>query len=347
MRVIEVYGGSGIGGASQHLRLVLPRLAAAGAEITLLSLPPHALEVDVPTVRCVGVRDAAARIRQERGAVVHSHGLKANLSAYLAEPPRLVRTVHSFLADDYPNPWRRRLVEAFDALARPRVKAFITPSEALRQDLLRRGVALQRVSVVPHGIPEPEPPYGRPDLLSACGFDPVARLVLVAARLEPVKGVDLAIGALSHLGPEWALVVFGEGSRRQELEAQVAACGLSERVRLLGFRPDARRFFAAADVVLIPSRQESIGLVAIEAMALGSRLVATAVGGMPETVGPAGLLATPGDPAALAAAIVQAHARKDLPSIARRRFEDHFSIDLCVQKTMSILRNISEQGGLS
>ncbi len=175
------------------------------------------------------------------------------------------------------------------------------------------GARSERVAVIPCGVDtelfQPMDPAKAKDLLEL----PPDPLLLYVGRLTPIKGLDTLLEAMVAV-PEPAdlLVVGGEhderdGGHAAALRAQVAALGLDRRVRFLRAQPQRRLrlFYAAADVTVMPSHYESFGMVALEAMACGSPVVATRVGGLATTVqdGVTGRLVPEGDPAALAAAI--------------------------------------------
>ncbi|EFC84986.1 glycosyltransferase family 4 protein [Parafrankia sp. EUN1f] len=139
-----------------------------------------------------------------------------------------------------------------------------------------------------------------------------ARLVLVG-RLSPRKGTDVALDALLRLrdaGRDVELDLVGstfEGYEWYERQLRDVAAGprLAGRVRFHGFQPDIEPFLRAADIVLVPSRVEPFGNVAVEALLAGRPLVASATQGLAEIViaERTGLLVPPDDPAALAAAV--------------------------------------------
>jgi glycosyltransferase involved in cell wall biosynthesis len=97
----------------------------------------------------------------------------------------------------------------------------------------------------------------------------------------------------------------GDGEERARLEALAAALGVSSRCRFLGWRRDVRSVYAAADVVVLTSRNEGSPVSIIEAMAAGRAVVCTDVGGVADVVtsGSSGMLVPYGDPDALAASI--------------------------------------------
>jgi glycosyltransferase involved in cell wall biosynthesis len=132
-------------------------------------------------------------------------------------------------------------------------------------------------------------------------------LIGAAGRLEPIKGYDLLIDAFAAVlaaRPDARLELAGEGSARTDLERQVTRLAIGHAVRFLGWM-DLTPAMARWSLFVQPSREEGLGVAALEAMANGLPVVATAVGGLPELVqsGVTGLLAAPGAAPALADAI--------------------------------------------
>ncbi|MFN0027344.1 MAG: glycosyltransferase [Acidimicrobiales bacterium] len=180
---------------------------------------------------------------------------------------------------------------------------------------LRRfyGADPERVEIVPPGVDHAFfAPGNRLGARSALGVDGTEPLLLFVGRIQPLKGLDVAIEALAHLPNARLMVVGGpSGSDGAHHEAQchqlVAQLGLTDRVI---FRPPQPHhllssYYRAADVCLVPSRSESFGLVALEAAACGTPVVAAAVGGLLTLVehGRSGLLVEGRDPLDYAAAV--------------------------------------------
>jgi D-inositol-3-phosphate glycosyltransferase len=174
------------------------------------------------------------------------------------------------------------------------------------------GARAERVAVIPCGVDtdlfQPMDPAKAKDLLEL----PPDPLLLYVGRVQPIKGLDTLLEAMALIAaPADLLVVGGEHDEPDghgaALRARVAALGLDKRVRFLRAQPQRRLrlFYAAADATVMPSYYESFGMVALEAMACGSPVVASRVGGLTTTVqdGVTGRLVPEGDPAALAAAI--------------------------------------------
>lgn len=175
----------------------------------------------------------------------------------------------------------------------------------------------ERVALVPPGVEHalfsPGPRAGARAALADLGLgdDPT---VLYVGRIQRLKGADVAVEALARMRtPGARLVVCGGPSgpdglaTMAALEGAVAAHGLHDRVGVVGPRPHhlLATLYRAADVVVVPSRSESFGLVALEAMACGRPVVAADVGGLSTLVDPGrtGLLVPGRDPARWAAAL--------------------------------------------
>lgn len=132
-----------------------------------------------------------------------------------------------------------------------------------------------------------------------------AVVLLVAARLHPVKGIDVALDALAKLPKQVHLLLAGAGEEETALRAQAEASGITERVHFLGWINDITPLCAAADIFVVPSRSEPLGNVVLEAWAHAMPLVSTAAEGPKQLVTPRenGLLVPVDDAPALAHAI--------------------------------------------
>lgn len=197
-------------------------------------------------------------------------------------------------------------------LVRQAQRTIVCSAAMAREVTAGLGAEHARVRVVPNGVDAERWVTTRDQRRRAresLGVDGRPLLVLVG-RLEHEKGAQDAVEALRLLSrrhPDAVLVLVGEGARHHDLGAQAAAAGLGERVRLVGRLADdaVAALVASADVALVPSRYEPFGLVALEAMAAGTAVVASATGGLSEIVedGVSGLVVPPADPQALADAV--------------------------------------------
>jgi glycosyltransferase involved in cell wall biosynthesis len=178
------------------------------------------------------------------------------------------------------------------------------PSAYLRDVALRWGLDPERVSVLPNPAPEIPPMPPREQLREELQLE--GHVLVFAGRLGPQKALGVALQALAA-SPEVTFLVAGEGPERVTLERRVRELGLDGRVRFLGSvsRERVLRLFRAGDASLLSSAWENFPHTVVESLAVGSPVIATAVGGVPEVVhdGENGLLVAPGDPVALANAI--------------------------------------------
>jgi glycosyltransferase involved in cell wall biosynthesis len=198
------------------------------------------------------------------------------------------------------------------------VQAVVAISEGVRAVLIESGVDASRIHLVASGV---EPDLFTPSTTTRAaarvryGVADDMRLVVVVGALEERKGHAVLLDALSMLAdPRLRVLCAGEGAARAALEARRAALGLDDTVRFLGRVDDIATLLAAADLMVMPSHQEGLGVAALEAMAAGVPVIASRVGGLPEAVqdGETGILVPPGDAAALALAIARLAADRTL-----------------------------------
>ena len=149
-----------------------------------------------------------------------------------------------------------------------------------------------RVTVIPCGVNLGRfAPIDQRTARATLGLAPDRQYVLFVGRLEPLKGLELLLDALAELEDSRPMLLVVGGDARAAgyiaaLRAQAARRGLGDRVRFLGAVPQERLplYYSAADVAVVPSYYESFGLVALEAMACGTPVVASRVGGLTGTV---------------------------------------------------------------
>ncbi len=175
------------------------------------------------------------------------------------------------------------------------------------------GARADRIAVIPCGVDtelfQPMQRAAAKDLLEL----PSEPLLVYVGRLQPIKGLETLLEAMTLVAPPVRLMIIGgdadepENGHAAYLRERVGALGLDARVRFLGAQPQRRLrlFYAAAEATVMPSYYESFGMVALEAMACGSPVVASRVGGLTTTVQDrvTGLLVPEGDPSTLAAAL--------------------------------------------
>ncbi|MBV8679194.1 MAG: glycosyltransferase family 4 protein [Aquitalea sp.] len=196
------------------------------------------------------------------------------------------------------------------------VDATMVPSHYLRDALLQNpAIRPERVHVVYPGIDfcgldaavsQALPAHVADWLAAASG--PV---LLHAAMLRGEKGhltILQAMDRLRHSHPHWRYLVAGEGVARPQIEAEIERLGLADRVLLAGVVSQVAPLYRCADLLLMPSTYEPLGMSQIEALALQCPVLASNTGGIPETVtdGQTGMLVEAGNEEAWARAIAEA-----------------------------------------
>ncbi|HVA31187.1 MAG TPA: glycosyltransferase family 4 protein [Gaiellaceae bacterium] len=178
------------------------------------------------------------------------------------------------------------------------------PSAYLRGLVLSWGIPAERVSVLPNPFPALPDLPPRDELRAT--FDLNGRTLAFAGRLSAQKSLDVALAALADVEGV-TLAIAGDGDRRLALERCAAELGVADRVRFLGAQPRDRvlELFRAADAALLSSSWENFPHTVVEALAVGTPVLATRVGGVGEIVrdGENGLLVPAGDRDALAESI--------------------------------------------
>lgn len=252
----------------------------------------------------------AARRHARGAALLHAHWIPSALVARAAMVgQRPVPVVVSVWGSDALLLGRGRLGRQLLS-ALQRAAAVTVVSRKMKDDLAAAGVADGRLHIVPSAVEQPRMPGGEAaDVRGSLALPPGRPVLLYLGRLSEEKGPDVLLAALATLAPaQRPLVVFvGDGPLRSSLEAQSRDQGLADATRFEGFVPHGEigSWLRAADALVLPSRSEGLPHAALEAMAAGVPVVASAVGGLPDVIrnGENGWLVPSEDPTALAAAL--------------------------------------------
>lgn len=285
--------------------------------------------------------------------LIHAHyALPHATSAYLARAllatetpgalPRLVTTLHGTditLVGSDPSflPLTRFSILASDAVTTP--SAWLAAATHEKLDVPPDFA----IDVVPNFVDtvrfSPGPPQTTPT--------PTSTLVHVS-NFRPLKRVDDVVRIFARVraaGPA-RLRLIGDGPERPRIEAQIAALGLTSEVEFLGERIDLPAVLRDGALFLLPSETESFGLAALEAMACGLPVVASAVGGLPEVVvdGETGYLRPVGDVEAMAVCarrlLDDQPLRRRMGAAARGRAQAQFRVEPAVERYVEIYRRV-------
>ena len=364
VRVVELLATGSNGGAQEHLSSLVTRIDASRYDVSVVALSAGSAvrklqRAGIPVLVIDEVDDAiavgalAAHLAEVRADVLHTHMYRADTVGTRAvmalgeighRRPYIVSTVHSSRvrsSDDQVllaglTPHMDRLIAVSRSIER---KLHQEGRDVIPVDLIYNGVDLQRYD-------HQEPCCTLPD---EYGMEPGSKVVGVVARLEPEKGHPTLFDAwpiVLRAVPDSYLLVVGEGSRRDALEAQARELRIAHRVVFTGRRDDVPAVTAALDVAVLPSYREAQGLTILEAMALSRPVVASDVGGIPEMIqdGKTGLLVPPHDPEALAAAIIRLLTNHPLADTLGRAGHDLVHDRFCIELMVRAIEAIYDEG---
>jgi glycosyltransferase involved in cell wall biosynthesis len=259
------------------------------------------------------LRQIRALVARFQPDVIQTHNVKSAFLVSLAGAHRRMPWIHWH--HGYTTPTRKQaLYNQLNRFSVRGAKQVVTVTSAFIPELLDIGIPRERIEVIPNAI---RPDWGASAADVPKVFDSREKTVLAIGRLSKEKAHADLIEALALLKaepglPPVRLVLVGDGHERQNLEALAAARNVS--ITFAGQVSDVRPFYRQADLFVLPSLSEGSPNALMEAMAAGNPIVATAVGGVPETVtdGIEALLVPAANPAALSAAISKVIGNPDL-----------------------------------
>lgn len=357
-RVLVVTDEMEVGGSQRQIVHLLRGIKQAGRQPQLLYFRKDSFLVEqlqsdgVPVARidkrgALDLRFAAqlrAFLKRGRFDLVHCFSITAEMWVRLAligiGHTRLVSSVRGLSLQMPDWQWRaKRWVLAGSA-------AVISNSRAGAELVAQRcRLPSARIEVVPNGVEAAEAPVPEARAAARREFGLGERpLLLFVGRLVEEKNLPLLLSALARLPTAKRPLTWlaGEGPMRPRLEAQRAEFGLDADVVLLGERSDTARLMAAADVLVLPSREEGLSNVILEAMAAALPVLASDAGGSPELIDHdrSGLLFPSGDVDALAAALQRLledpSLRQQLGAAARARIEAEFAISRLIERSLAV-----------
>ena len=333
VKVLRVIARLNMGGPALHVAYLTAGLEPRGYDTTLVAgtlargessmsfvaeeLGVRVLQIDELHREVLPLRDASAVmrlaevIRRERPLILHSHTAKAGaigrLAALLARDARprlIVHTFHGHVLRGYFGPLRATAFRLLERALANVSTALVAVSPQVRDDLVELGVAPRdKFAVVRLGINldarVANAAQGRAETRRLLGIPPDRFTVGWVGRMTGVKRTDdvlLAFKRLSERGIDACLCLVGDGPDRDALEERAHQLGIMRRCLFLGYQEDVAPYYGAFDAFLLTSANEGTPVVAIESLASGVPVVATAVGGVPDVVrdGESGFLVEPG-----------------------------------------------------
>jgi glycosyltransferase involved in cell wall biosynthesis len=329
VKVIMLLGRS-TGGIGTHVAQLSADLRDRGVDVLVVTHPLTAANFDLGPVRLwwPGSAGWVRTLRDFRllrrlassSDIVHAHGHQGALLATLStlgradsrQRPKLIVSQHNTVLEGSGRPFLKRLVQRWVGA---RADLVTGASSDLVSEALALGAARAELAEVPSprvpGLlaqPAAEPSARariRQGLLASLALDTEdlgGPLVVTICRIAPQKNLQVLVQAASRLRQACTWVVLGEGDPQLLAQLRVQARALGAPVHFVGARSDADQWLRAAEVFVLVSRWEARALVVQEAMAAGTPVVATDVGGLHDLVAGTGLLVRAGDPGAIAQA---------------------------------------------
>lgn len=384
MRIVYLADTQAIGGAERHVATLAEEVARRGHEVFLLAPQEDFVKWLAREAPSVTVRRAfnddyqQAPTQARRGAAllavlpelvrslrrlspdalhINNGGFPGSDLCRIALPAGRVAGVGRRVMTVNSNPWPR------DRLADPRVQlvtdrvvwssahAVVSPSEAVATGLrVRRGMRAELGRLIYYGIPpaphDPQIVSGIRDELAPAGELLVG---MVSARPVAAKGYDVFLDALSATGESVRGVVVGPPP--QDLAAAAQAAGLQGKLTIAGRRANVGDYYAALDVLVVPSTaEECMPLVILEAASVGTPAFGSRLSGIPEAItdGVEGRLFEPGAAAELAALIDSAASDRSgtaaMGFAARAGWERRFRVETMVHSTLELYEQVERRG---
>lgn len=292
-----------------------------------------------------------ARILMQQGVqIVHVHGYKATVFCALARywyPFAMIKTEHGLPEPQAGRRTRAVLARFYSLLDSAATRIAGATVCYVTRDLLahyRQAHAGLRTRVIPNGVAIMD----RGQLQHPPEFSDDCFNLAIVGRLDPVKGHDLAMKAIADngLSPNLHLHIIGVGPCEAKLKALAKDLGIAHRVHFLGFQRNIYDYIAYSDVLLIPSLHEGLPYTLLEAMALGTPIIAARVGGLAEVLQDSvtALLVPSGDTTALAQAIGRLHAnpelRHQLGKNARHLQQAQYSLEAMTKHYLDVYREV-------
>jgi glycosyltransferase involved in cell wall biosynthesis len=351
-----------VGGAQIHVRDLAVAVQAQGHAPTVLTSGNGPFIEDlrgrgIPTIvlrHLTGpmrpIRDVRALqeligvLKQVKPDLLTAHGAKVGMLGRVASRSLqipLIVTVHGWACAPGTPPVQAAVSRWLERLLGPLASRLITVSEFDRRfGIQAKLVAEQRVVTVHNGMP---------DISAELRANPAQtppRLVMVA-RFEPQKDHGTLLRALSGLRDQpWELDLIGDGPLRSQAEALAETVGVRDRIHFLGQRRDVARLLGRAQVSLLVSNWEGLPLSILEAMRAGLPVIASEVGGVAESVqdGETGFLVPQGGVDQLrdrlGRLLRDPELRVRLGASGRRCYEQHFTLDEMVRKTLTVYQDV-------
>ncbi len=364
MNVVHLTSGGDVGGAKTHVLGLLQKLNREHkAHLICFTHGEFAQEAEslgIPTTVLTGgffsvVRQVSTLTRQWNCQIIHCHGARANLvGSFLKKRTGLpvVTTVHSDYKLDYMGrPLARLFYGTANAYALRHLDYYVGVSDPMADLLITRKFDPQKMFAIYNGVEFPPPPVAqsRKDFLARWGVEEDKVVFGIAARLSPVKNVELLLSAFAKAVAEEKnlhLLIAGDGELRDKLQKMAQTLCPQGTVTFCGWLSNMADFYNAVDVNLLTSHSEAFPYALPEGARYHCATIASRVGGVPRYIdhGTDGLLFQSGDEETLVKHLLcmarEPQTRKEFAQKLRDKTETFFSEDAMCRRQCEIYETI-------
>jgi len=364
MRILHVIGSLGCGGAQVVLKNIVENMDSEEVSSYVYPLRPGNVLIPIEGEVITGPRrnydprkffTILKLCKKHKIDILVAHLTKPIMGCLLASFLRKCKLIVYEHGPVFEKGLQYTLYRLVLRLLWRRVAVFVAVSKYMSDYLVEKiGIAPERIRVIPNAVQfavfDPQrtsrklirKQLGVSDNNIALGF---------VGRLNQIKGPDLLIKATALLlerTARYVAVFAGDGPQRKSLERLARQLNVHERVRFLGFRDDVAQVMAAFDIGIVPSRQESFGIVCLELMRMNVPVISSGAGGMAEyiTDGQTGLILRENTPSEICRCVERIvndqHLRRRLIE-AGRRLVEQFSVEQYVKTTQAVYEEVLQK----
>jgi len=287
-------------------------------------------------------------IKKEKPVIVHTHsskaGLVGRLAAWITRVPIIIHTPHGHVFFGHFGKTVSRLFLYIEKLADLITDHMVALTTQEKRDYVEFSVAAtNKISIIHSGIDLETFSETQTDIAgkkNALGLNGQTPIVGTVGWLLPIKGPGILLEAMGYVWeqyPESQLVYVGKGDLEEDLKVRASGMGVSGNVKFLGWRNDVGEIIHTFDIFVLPSLNEGMGRVIVEAMAAGKPVVASNTGGIPDLVKneESGFLFPPGNEKVLAESIMRLLKDPELAEVMGQRgrlLSQDFSTESMIRK---------------
>lgn len=339
--------------------------------VRLISLDPMVRRID-PVSDFKTLLTLLRLFMKEKPDIVHTHtskaGILGRLAAGLARVPIIIHTPHGHVFWGHFRKIFSAVFFIIEKLMEPMTDRFIALTKGEKKDYLKLALTRkEKVETIHSGVDvrrfidaQIDAPPDASKKKSQVGVSPDALVVGTVGWLLPIKGPMVLLKAMEGVWPHYPdaeLVYVGKGELEAELKEKTALMDVSDKVHFLGWREDIPQLIQMMDIFVLPSLNEGMGRVLIEAMASSKPVIGSDVGGVPDLIIPNvnGLLVPPGNVRKLSGAIIKLiqdkALRKQMGRQGKRRVAQFdisnmiYKIDRLYDELLTGKSNLNRQGG--